>query len=161
MTDFFNIIQKKIISKEELIKVSFREHYFNKKIVFTNGCFDILHLGHIYYLNKARSLGDILIIGLNSDASVKNLKGDMRPINQQKARAQLLAALLCTDYITIFEEDTPLELIKIVRPDILVKGGDYTPDKIAGADFVRSYGGSIQIIPYLEGYSTSNIIQKH
>ncbi|GAB4454864.1 MAG: hypothetical protein OHK0036_18490 [Bacteroidia bacterium] len=159
MTDFNIITQKKIVSKEDLKRVAFREHYFGKKIVFTNGCFDILHPGHVYYLNKAKSFGDILIVGLNSDASVKRLKGEKRPIHPQDKRAEVLASILCVDYICIFEEDTPLNLIQMVQPDVLVKGGDYTIDKIVGADFVIQNGGKVEIIPYLEGFSTTKIIE--
>lgn len=161
MQNYNDIIQKKIIDKTELSRVSYREHFFNKKIVFTNGCFDILHPGHVYYLNQAKSWGDILIVGLNSDESVRRLnKGVERPIHPQKERAKVLASLLCVDYVCIFEEDTPLELIKIVKPDVLVKGGDYTVEKIVGADFVQSYGGKVEIIPLLEGYSTTSILKK-
>lgn len=161
MTNFEEIVRKKIITKDELKRVSYRAHYFNKKIVFTNGCFDILHPGHVYYLNKARSLGDILIVGLNSDASIKRLnKGPNRPIHPQDKRAEVLASLLCIDYVCIFEEDTPIELIKIIVPDVLVKGGDYTIDKIVGADMVIQKGGRVEIIDYLEGYSTTKIIEK-
>ncbi|MCK9302507.1 MAG: D-glycero-beta-D-manno-heptose 1-phosphate adenylyltransferase [Bacteroidales bacterium] len=131
-----------------------------KKLVFTNGCFDIIHAGHTDYLYKARLLGDILVVGLNSDASVKRLKGDGRPINDQLSRASVLAAMSFVDYVIIFDENTPLNLIKALKPNVLVKGGDYIADNIVGADFVKSYGGIIEIIPFLEGYSTSSIINK-
>lgn len=161
MQNYNELIRKKIIDKTELSRVSQREHFFNKKIVFTNGCFDILHPGHVYYLNQARSLGDVLIVGLNSDDSVRQLnKGAERPIHPQEERARVLASLLCVDYVCIFDEDTPLELIKIVKPDVLAKGGDYTIDKIVGADIVLQNGGKVEIIPLLEGYSTTNIVRK-
>jgi len=161
MSDFNAILKKKILSQEELVRIVNIHRFFKKKIVFTNGCFDILHPGHVYYLNQARSLGDVLVVGLNSDDSVKRLnKGAERPIHPQDKRADVLAALLCVDYISIFDEDTPLELIQKIKPDVLVKGGDYTIDKIVGADFVQSYGGSVAIIPLLEGYSTTDIVNK-
>lgn len=131
-----------------------------KKIVFTNGCFDILHLGHIDYLSKSKELADILIVGLNSDQSIKNIKGTQRPINNQYMRSMILASLFFVDIVIIFNEDTPEKLIKIIKPDILVKGGDYNIDTIVGGDIVKSYGGEIKIINYVEGYSTTNIINK-
>lgn len=131
-----------------------------KKIVFTNGCFDILHLGHIDYLSKSKEMGDILIVGLNSDQSIKNIKGTQRPINDQYMRSMILASLFFVDIVIIFNEDTPENLIKIIKPDILVKGGDYNIDTIVGGDIVKSYGGEIKIINYIEGYSTTNIINK-
>jgi rfaE bifunctional protein nucleotidyltransferase chain/domain len=161
MSDFNAILKKKILSQEDLVRIVNIHRFFKKRIVFTNGCFDILHPGHVYYLNQARSLGDVLVVGLNSDDSVKRLnKGAERPIHPQDKRADVLAALLCVDYISIFDEDTPLELIQKIKPDVLVKGGDYTIDKIVGADFVQSYGGSVAIIPLLEGYSTTDIVNK-
>lgn len=129
-------------------------------IVFTNGCFDLLHPGHISYLEKARSMGDRLIVGLNSDESVKRLKGSSRPINNQSDRARLLAALHCIDAVVVFEEDTPASLIKQVKPDILVKGGDYTFDQVVGASFVSSYGGRVEILPLEAGYSTTILLEK-
>lgn len=131
-----------------------------QKIVFTNGCFDILHLGHVDYLSKAADLGDFFILGLNSDRSVKALKGEKRPINNQDDRAVLLAALSFIDAIIVFDEDTPEELIKKVKPDILVKGGDWKPEQIAGADFVKTNGGEVRIIDFVEGYSTTSTIEK-
>lgn len=131
-----------------------------KKIVFTNGCFDIIHSGHIYYLGEAKKTGDILIIGLNSDNSVRRLKGNDRPVNNETDRAMVLDALKFVDYVTIFEEDTPYELIKLLQPDILVKGGDYNTDEIVGADIVRKNGGEVLIIPYVKGKSTTELIKK-
>lgn len=131
-----------------------------KCIVFTNGCFDILHIGHIKYLKEAKARGDILVVGLNSDASVKRLKGASRPINSQKDRIDMLAEMDFVDYIVLFEEDTPYNLIERVRPNLLVKGGDYQEDTIVGADFVRAIGGKVEVIPFVEGKSTSNVIEK-
>lgn len=130
------------------------------KIVFTNGCFDILHIGHLSYLLKASSLGNRLVIGLNADSSVKKLKGKDRPINSEYNRALLLASLYFVDAVIVFDEETPLELIKQVLPDVLVKGGDYTVDKIIGAKEVEANGGEVVIVTFLEGYSSSAIINK-
>lgn len=129
-------------------------------IVFTNGCFDVLHYGHVSYLAEASDLGDKMIIGLNSDASVRRLKGETRPINGQHERAVLLAALQFVDAVVIFDEDTPEKLIKTIEPDFLVKGGDYTIDTIVGANFVMSYGGKVITIPLVENFSSSSIIKR-
>ena len=129
-------------------------------IVFTNGCFDILHYGHLHYLAAARDLGDRLVIGLNSAASVSRLKGQHRPLNDELTRQHLLAALSFVDAVVVFEEDTPLELIKCVKPDILVKGGDYQLHQIVGADLVIEKGGKAMSLPFVEGYSTTNLEQK-
>jgi rfaE bifunctional protein nucleotidyltransferase chain/domain len=131
-----------------------------KKIVFTNGCFDLLHAGHADYLNKAKSLGDILVVGINSDASVRRIKGEKRPILPQQMRAYLLDNLKPVDYVVIFEEDTPLELIKAIKPDVLVKGADWDLDRIVGADFVLSYGGRVERIPFSFNISTSKVIER-
>jgi rfaE bifunctional protein nucleotidyltransferase chain/domain len=131
-----------------------------EKVVFSNGCFDILHLGHIDYLEKARSLGNRLVIGLNNDESVRQLKGPERPVNNEIARARILAALEFVDGITIFSEDTPKELISFLIPDILVKGSDYNIDNIVGADIVMANGGEVKTIDLVDGYSTTNLIQK-
>jgi rfaE bifunctional protein nucleotidyltransferase chain/domain len=131
-----------------------------KKIVFTNGCFDILHAGHADYLNKAKSLGDILVVGINSDASVRRIKGEKRPILPQQMRAYLLDNLKPVDYVVIFEEDTPLELIEAIKPDVLVKGADWDLERIVGADFVLSYGGRVERIPFSFDISTSKIIER-
>jgi D-glycero-beta-D-manno-heptose 1-phosphate adenylyltransferase len=131
-----------------------------KKIVFTNGVFDILHFGHIDYLTKAKKLGDILIIGLNTDLSVKKFKGKDRPIQNQKDRARILDALKPVDYVVLFSEETPDRLIRLVRPDILVKGADYKIAEIVGAEFVKSYGGAVRRIKLAKGRSTTNIIKK-
>lgn len=131
-----------------------------KKIVFTNGCFDILHCGHTIYLNEAKKLGDVLILGLNSDESVRRLKGESRPINNQSDRAIVMDALKSIDYVVIFEEDTPLNLINAIIPDVLVKGGDYSKENIVGADIVENNGGCVVTINFVEGKSTTNIINK-
>lgn len=131
-----------------------------KKIVFTNGCFDILHVGHIRYLEKAKRLGDILVIGLNSDESIRRIKGSARPLNSQSDRAEMLAALPFVDYISIFGEPTPEALIKKLKPDILVKGGDWKEKEIAGGAFVRSYGGRVIMIEFVKGYSTTALIER-
>ena len=131
-----------------------------KKVVFTNGCFDILHRGHISYLAQARDLGDMLVLGLNSDASVRRLKGPMRPINDEVSRALVLAALACVDYVVFFDEDTPYNLIQAVQPDILVKGGDYVVEKIVGYDIVTGRGGKVLTLPFVEGFSTTSNVQR-
>lgn len=151
-------IEGKIVPRDFFGRNDFKRH--GQKIVFTNGCFDVLHFGHVHYLLQAKKLGDILVIGLNSDDSVRRLKGPRRPINGENERALVLAALVCVDYVTLFEEDTPEELIKVVRPDVLVKGGDYTLDNIVGADFVTQNGGTVTTIPFVEGFSSTRIIEK-
>lgn len=148
---------KKITKLKEIIKKLKGEE---KKIVFTNGCFDLLHIGHINYLKKAQKQGDILIIGLNSDSSVRKIKEKGRPITPQSERAKILAALEFVDFITIFEEQTPLNLIKEIKPDVLVKGGDWKKEEVVGSDFVKSYKGKTVIIPFTKGKSTSLIIKK-
>ncbi|MGM0607047.1 MAG: D-glycero-beta-D-manno-heptose 1-phosphate adenylyltransferase [Candidatus Muiribacteriota bacterium] len=129
-----------------------------KKIVFTNGCFDIIHAGHISYLNKAAGLGDFLIVGLNSDSSIKRLKGEGRPVNNENARKTVMEALKMVDAVFVFEEDTPIKLIKAVKPDYLVKGGDYKKEEVVGFDFLKKYNGQVVIIDYVPGYSTTEII---
>lgn len=131
-----------------------------KKIIFTNGCFDILHSGHVLYLNEAKAQGDLLFVGLNSDASVKRLKGEERPINAEIDRKIVLENLKAVDFVEIFEEDTPLELIQAVNPNMLVKGGDWTPDQIVGSDHVLKNGGEVRSLSFKDGYSTTNIIEK-
>jgi D-glycero-beta-D-manno-heptose 1-phosphate adenylyltransferase len=133
---------------------------YNKKIVFTNGCFDILHVGHIRYLSEAKSLGDILVVGINSDESVKNLKGLSRPINSLSDRSLLLSELVCVDYVVSFKEQTPLKLIKMIMPDILVKGGDYTLDNVVGSKEVIDTGGKVELLKFHDGYSSTNYIDK-
>ncbi len=130
------------------------------KIVFTNGCFDLLHLGHITYLEQAKAKGDFLIVGLNSDASVNRLKGSERPLKDEQSRASILAALSSVDMVIIFEEETPIDLISALIPAVLVKGGDYKKENIVGADFVEDQGGSVEIIPFLDGHSSTDLINK-
>lgn len=131
-----------------------------KKVVFTNGCFDILHAGHVRYLNKARSFGDCLVLGLNSDASVRGFKGPTRPINCQEDRAEVIDALACVDYVVIFEERTAENIISKVKPDVYVKGGDYTIDTLPEAKIVMRYGGAVELVQLVEGRSTTNVIKK-
>ncbi|MDR1486370.1 MAG: D-glycero-beta-D-manno-heptose 1-phosphate adenylyltransferase [Deltaproteobacteria bacterium] len=131
----------------------------NQKLVFTNGCFDLLHPGHLRYLYEARALGDFLLVGLNSDASVKRLKGSSRPIRSQDERAEMLTALCMIDGVTIFDEDTPLELILALKPDLLVKGGDWAPQDIVGGPQVLSWGGQVRSLTLAKGFSTTNIIE--
>ena len=137
----------------------FLEENKNKKIVFTNGCFDILHLGHVEYLNEAKSQGDVLIVAINSDASVRELKGPDRPINNEADRGNMLLNLRAVDCVQVFTEKTPLEIIKLIKPNILVKGGDWRPDQIVGSDFVLSLGGTVKSLMFKNGYSTSNLIK--
>ncbi len=160
MLSYEEIIQKTITPEAALKR--FNTEFRNKhKIVFTNGCFDLLHRGHIYYLSRARELGDVLVVGLNSDASVRMLKGPGRPVNTQGARAEVLGALVFVDYIIVFEEETPLKLITALEPDILVKGGDYKVEDIVGYQEVSSRGGRVITIPLLEGYSSTSIIDRN
>jgi D-glycero-beta-D-manno-heptose 1-phosphate adenylyltransferase len=158
--DKSQILINKIVEREKLTSLLSTWQLNGKKLVFTNGCFDIVHLGHIDYLAKAADLGDILIIGLNSDSSVRRIKGENRPVNNQTARASLLASMFFVDAVVFFDEDTPYELIKTIQPDILVKGSDYKPQDIVGYDVVHNKGGKIITLDYLEGYSTTAIIHK-
>ncbi len=153
-------VQQKIMSSSKAQHVVAAARVTGKTIAFTNGCFDILHQGHIYSLSQAAKEADILIVGVNSDASVKKLKGENRPLNNEQSRSLILASLLIADAVIIFEEDTPLELIKAIMPDVLVKGGDYTVDQIAGAKEVIANGGRVIINPIIEGFSTTGIIEK-
>ncbi|MFZ8862550.1 MAG: D-glycero-beta-D-manno-heptose 1-phosphate adenylyltransferase [Thermocrinis sp.] len=148
-----------IVELKELLEI-LEKVRGKKKIVFTNGCFDILHAGHADYLSKAKSLGDILVVGINSDASVRRIKGEKRPILPQQMRAYLLDNLKPVDYVVIFEEDTPLELIKAIKPDVLVKGADWDLERIVGADFVLSYGGRVERIPFSFDISTSKVVER-
>lgn len=155
-----DFILSKIIPAEKLDSLLTLWRFQQKKIVFTNGCFDLLHLGHVDYLCKAADFGDVLMIGLNTDASVGRLKGSGRPVNDQQARAMLLAALQFVHAIVLFDEDTPYELIKKVQPDVLVKGKDYQATEVVGYDIVKAKGGSVQTIDLAEGYSTTNLIRR-
>ena len=153
-------ILKKIIPAKELPQVLAYLRFKESKIVFTNGCFDILHRGHLEYLLKASDLENVFMIGLNSDRSVKKLKGEERPVLNEETRAMMLASFLFVDYVVLFEEKTPYELIKTVQPDVLVKGGDYKVDEIVGHDVVLEKGGMVTTIPFVEGYSTTNLIRR-
>ncbi len=158
---FRNKLKDKILTKEQAKEHITHLRALDKKIVFTNGCFDLLHPGHVDYLSQARDLGDFLILGLNTDVSVKKLnKAPNRPVNNEAARATVLAALGCIDGIVFFDEETPYELIKFLAPDILVKGSDYSVEQIAGNDIVISRGGKVLTVPLLEGFSTTNLIRK-
>jgi D-beta-D-heptose 7-phosphate kinase/D-beta-D-heptose 1-phosphate adenosyltransferase len=150
----------KVLDRETLQSVVENLHRQGKKVVFTNGCFDILHVGHVRYLHQAGKLGDVLVVGLNTDASVRNLKGDKRPLIPQDERVDVLAALEAVHYVTLFDEPTPLALITALRPDILVKGGDWKKEEVVGRDEVRSWGGKVVIIPEIEGASTTHIVEK-
>lgn len=151
-------LENKVVTVDELVKILEKQN--NKKVVFTNGCFDIFHVGHSRYLRETSKLGDILVVAINSDASVKRLKGEKRPIVSQDERAELIAALEYVSYVVIFEEDTPYNVISKIKPDIITKGGDYNPDDVVGKDIVESYGGKVVICPLVEGKSTTNIIGK-
>ncbi len=150
----------KIKSLKELSKTAGKLKAAGKKIVFTNGCFDILHYGHVQYLEKAKNSGDILVVAINSDSSIRRIKGKNRPIISQRDRARVLAGLESVDFVVIFNQDTPLKTIQAINPDILIKGGDWSKDKIVGADFVRNKGGKITTVKLAAGRSTTNIIEK-
>lgn len=156
----FEIIHSKILSTDNLQRMLAYWHFKEMKIVFTNGCFDILHAGHIEYLAKAASEGDIMIIGLNSDISVRKLKGNHRPINDENARALIMASLNFVSAVVIFNEDTPYNLIQLIQPDILIKGSDYKPEDIVGYNILKAKGGEVKTIDLVPGYSTTSIEQK-
>lgn len=151
---------KKIISASRLKKLGDSLRSQKKKIVFTNGTFDILHIGHVDYLQKAKKLGNVLVVGVNSDSSVKSYKGPNRPINPERERLAVLAALECIDYVVLFPEPTPIKLIQLLRPQLLAKGGDWKKSQIVGAPEVESWGGSVKRIPYIQDRSTTRLIQK-
>ena len=158
---FHNQLKEKIVSQDQALKELKTWREKNKKIVFTNGCFDIIHPGHIDYLSQARDLGDILVLGLNTDQSVRLLnKGSNRTINDERTRANVLAGLASVDLIVFFDEETPYNLIKLLQPNVLVKGKDYEVEKIIGFDILKENGGEVITIPFLEGYSTSSLIKK-
>jgi len=152
-------LDTKITKSRELKKIVTALKKKGKKIIFTNGCFDLLHYGHVKYLQAAKRFGDYLVVGLNSDRSVKRIKGSTRPIMSQADRAKILAALACTDFIVIFNEPNPLRLIKMLKPDILVKGGDWNKEDIIGRDFVESINGKVKVVPFVKNYSTSSIMK--
>ncbi len=151
-------IRSKIINQSEWSDIQKNIDKKGGGVVFSNGCFDIVHKGHIEYLAKTSEYGDVLVVGLNSDSSVKRLKGENRPLQDQSSRALLMASLMFVDYVILFEEDTPYELIKTIQPDVLVKGSDYNPEDIVGYDIVKAKGGEIKTIELTEGYSTTNVI---
>jgi D-beta-D-heptose 7-phosphate kinase/D-beta-D-heptose 1-phosphate adenosyltransferase len=153
-------IPEKIFSRDELTRQVNRWKLLGKKIVFTNGCFDILHSGHLEVLSKAAEAGNILVVGLNSNESVSRLKGPHRPVNSEAFRTLMMASLQIVDAVSVFTEDTPLELISAILPDVLVKGGDYTPETIVGADLVTRHGGTVLVVPIVQGYSTTGIIER-
>lgn len=153
-------LQQKILTLPQLQTKLNRWRFENRKIVFTNGCFDLIHKGHIHTLFTARNFGEILILGLNSDTSVKRLKGKNRPLQSEQDRALILAAMIFVDAVVIFAEDTPSNLIQIVQPDVLVKGGDYQKHEIVGADIVEAKGGKVETVPFLKGHSTTNLINQ-
>jgi rfaE bifunctional protein nucleotidyltransferase chain/domain len=157
---FLEKIQFKIQPLSQLKEMVTHWRALGEKIVFTNGCFDLLHYGHIHYLCQAKDLGHRLIIGVNADASVRRLKGPRRPIQNENTRTHLLAALACVDAVILFEEDTPYQLIREVMPDVLVKGGDWQPAQIVGSDLVLANGGEVRSLPFVNGFSTTGIEQK-
>jgi D-glycero-beta-D-manno-heptose 1-phosphate adenylyltransferase len=150
---------KNVLGIDELVEIRKQLKSQNKKVVFTNGCFDILHAGHVDYLNKSKELGDVLILGLNSDSSIRNIKGEKRPVVPQSERAFILSNLKAVDYVTIFDEDDPYEVIKKVVPDILVKGADWKIENIIGRDVVEKAGGKVETIEFVNMQSTTNIIK--
>jgi rfaE bifunctional protein nucleotidyltransferase chain/domain len=150
----------KIVNKDELITLLSEWHNTNRKIVFTNGCFDLIHRGHVEYLNHAKSYGDLLLVGINSDESVRRIKGKNRPFINEKDRAYILTNLVSVDYVFVFNEDTPYDLIKLVEPDILVKGSDYSINEIVGRDIVEKNGGSVIRVPLINGKSTTGLVEK-
>jgi D-beta-D-heptose 7-phosphate kinase/D-beta-D-heptose 1-phosphate adenosyltransferase len=149
-----------VLSASELATTVSRDREHGHRIVFTNGCFDVLHLGHTSYLRQARQLGDRLIVAVNSDASVRRLKGADRPVNAEGDRAAVLAALECVDYVTVFDDDTPIPLLQDLRPDVYVKGGDYSPEMLAEAEVVRAYGGDVQMVGYVPAHSTTELVER-
>jgi D-beta-D-heptose 7-phosphate kinase/D-beta-D-heptose 1-phosphate adenosyltransferase len=151
-------MREKIKKRKELLKIIKNLKSKGKRIVFTNGCFDLLHLGHVRYLEEAKSLGDILVVAVNSDSSVRKLKGPKRPILPEADRTEILSGLECVDYITIFNEPDPLKLITSLKPDLLVKGGDWAREQIVGREVVENSGGELLIIPFIKGSSTTNVI---
>lgn len=160
MLNKLEIIQQKIYTLDNLVRLANQWHMLSKKIVFTNGCFDIMHQGHNTYLLQAAEFGNKMIVAVNTDYSVKKLKGEKRPIIDQNSRAFNLACQTYVDAVILFDEDTPLDLILKLKPDVLVKGGDYTIETIVGANEVKQYGGEVKIIPFLEGYSSTAVINK-
>ncbi len=155
-----SFLKNKLKNPKALAAILKKHKRSKKKIVFTNGCFDLLHVGHIRYLRQAKALGDILVIGLNRDASVRKLKGPGRPVTMEKERVEILSALSSVDYLTFFSDKTPMRLIRILRPDFLVKGGDWKKETMVGRDFVESYGGKVRVLPYVKNRSTTRLLEK-
>lgn len=152
-------MREKIKEKKDLCQIVRELKAQGKRIVFTNGCFDLLHVGHIRYLEKAKSLGDILVVGVNSDRSVREIKGPLRPILPEAERAEMISGLECVDYVTLFDEPTPLQLITLLQPHVLVKGGDWTKETVVGKEVVEASNGEVVIVPYIKGSSSTNIIE--
>jgi D-beta-D-heptose 7-phosphate kinase/D-beta-D-heptose 1-phosphate adenosyltransferase len=150
----------KIVTREQLVAITDAAHAAGRRVVFTNGCFDLLHVGHVRYLAAARDAGDLLVVGLNDDASVRRLKGPSRPVVPEAARAEVVAALAAVDYVTLFSEDTPLELITAVQPDVLVKGSDWAVDRVIGRDVVEARGGRVLLVPVVAGFSTTALADR-
>lgn len=151
----------KVVDRATVVAHAAEARRAGKRVVFTNGCFDLLHVGHVRYLADARAAGDVLVVGINADASVRRLaKGPERPLVPQAARAEVVAALACVDWVTIFEEDTPAELIAAVLPDVLVKGADWAPDRVVGRDVVEAHGGRVLLVPVVEGFSTTALVER-
>jgi len=155
-----DIIKSKIVDRQKAAKIVQQWQTNGDKVVFTNGCFDLVHRGHVEYMAIAANLGQRLVLGLNTDASVKRLKGELRPLVDEQSRAILLAAFEFIDLIVLFDEDTPYELIKAVQPDILVKGSDYKPESIVGYDIVTARGGKVETIDFVEGFSTTKLVER-
>ena len=153
-------LRNKILPPDDLATQLTFHRKDGKHVVFTNGCFDLLHVGHVRYLQEARRLGDFLVVAVNSDRSVTKLKGESRPVQAEQDRLEILAALECVDYVTLFEEETPQRIIELLQPDVLVKGGDWPKEKIVGREVVESRGGKVVTIPYVEGASTTRLIEK-
>ena len=158
--EYLETIRNKILTRDLLPNMLAVWNFLGKKVVFTNGCFDLLHLGHIEYLSKARDLGDLLVVGVNTDDSVRRLKGNDRPLTDENSRAMIMASLHFVDAVVLFDEDTPYELIRVVQPDVLVKGKDYKPEEVVGYDIVTKKGGQVVTIDLVAGYSTTAIEQK-
>lgn len=153
-------MKEKIKAREELRTIVERSREEGRRVVFTNGCFDLLHIGHLRYLEEARTLGDLLVVGLNSDRSVREIKGPLRPIIPEEERAEMVSGLGCVDYVTIFDEKDPLSLITELKPHVLVKGGDWSKETIVGKEVVERLGGQVVVIPFVPGFSTSHLIQR-
>jgi len=154
------VVSGKVKSLDELKSITVQARRNGKTVVFTNGCFDLLHRGHVHVLRKAKALGDILVVAINSDGSVKAIKGPNRPVLSESDRAELVAAMEMVDYVALFDEPDPYKMIAAIRPNVLVKGGDWGPEEIVGADIVKQDGGKVAVIPYLKGFSTTEIIER-